>query len=92
MLSLIHTLVLCLCASFLVFLYLVLLNYFCVALRTTDKKWKGFQKVYRMKYKPSKFKSQQEVTMNSSNDTDRFVHIFYFILLLLCGLLRVCDA
>jgi hypothetical protein len=37
-----------------------------------NRKFKGFQKIYRMKYKPSKFARMHMVTMNSANDTDRY--------------------
>ena len=37
---------------------------------SSNKKWKGFQKVFRMKYKPTKFAHKHSLVMSSSNDTD----------------------
>ena len=38
--------------------------------KSNNPKWKGFQKIFRMKYKPTKFKHQHMMVMNSSNETD----------------------
>jgi hypothetical protein len=38
--------------------------------KSNNKKWKGFEKVFRMKYKPTKFAHQHVMVMSSSNDTD----------------------
>ena len=37
---------------------------------SNNPKWKGFQKIFRMKWKPTKFKFQHMMVMNSSNETD----------------------
>ena len=33
--------------------------------KSNNPKWKGFQKIFRMKYKPTKFKYQHKLVMNS---------------------------
>ena len=38
--------------------------------KSNNPKWKGFQKIFRMKYKPTKFKHQHKIVINSSNETD----------------------
>ena len=38
--------------------------------KSNNPKWKGFQKIFRMKYKPTRFKFQHNIVMNSSNETD----------------------
>ena len=38
--------------------------------KSSNPSFKGFQKVYRKKYKPTKMKQQCFVTMNSDNGTD----------------------
>jgi hypothetical protein len=37
---------------------------------SNNKKWKGFQKIFRMRYKPTKFAHKHTMIMSSSNDTD----------------------
>jgi len=37
---------------------------------STNVNFKGFQKIFRMKYKPTKFKKQAFCIVNSDNDTD----------------------
>jgi len=38
--------------------------------KSSNPTFKGFQKVYRKKYKPTKMKQQCEVILNSDNNTD----------------------
>ena len=38
--------------------------------KSNNRRWKGFQKIFRMRYKPTKFGSQHTMVMSSSNDTD----------------------
>jgi hypothetical protein len=40
--------------------------------KSNNPKWKGFQKVYRKKYRPTKFRYKHEMIMNSSNYTDSY--------------------